>query len=65
MDWKGRWRNQYGSVVEITDDARSRIEGTFNEVVRPRAGVGLQGMNRGETRLSHESQFTRAKCERR
>jgi len=29
MDWKGEWRNQYGSIVEITDDARNRISGTF------------------------------------
>jgi hypothetical protein len=29
MNWKGKWRNQYGSVVEITDDAGNRIAGTF------------------------------------
>ncbi len=29
MDWKGKWRNQYGSIVDITDDADHRISGTF------------------------------------
>ena len=27
--WKGKWRNQYGSVLEITDDSNNRIVGTF------------------------------------
>jgi hypothetical protein len=29
MTWKGRWRNQYGSILEITDDADNRIVGSF------------------------------------
>ena len=27
--WKGKWRNQYGSMLEITNDENHRIEGTF------------------------------------
>jgi hypothetical protein len=29
MDWKGTWRNQYGSTLEITADADHKIVGTF------------------------------------
>lgn len=29
MSWKGKWRNQYGSILEITDDADNRIVGSF------------------------------------
>lgn len=29
MTWKGKWRNQYGSVVEITDDRDQKIVGSF------------------------------------
>ncbi len=29
MQWVGRWRNQYGSVVEITDQSDGQIKGTF------------------------------------
>lgn len=29
MPWTGKWRNQFGSILEITDDANGRIEGTF------------------------------------
>ena len=29
MNWKGKWRNQYGSILEITDDANRKIVGTF------------------------------------
>src|SRR5947209_6147270 len=25
MTWKGKWRNQYGSILEITDDADQKI----------------------------------------
>jgi hypothetical protein len=27
--WVGRWKNQFGSIVEITSEAGGRIEGTF------------------------------------
>lgn len=29
MGWVGKWRNQYGSVLEITDDSGQHIIGTF------------------------------------
>jgi len=29
MSWLGKWRNQYGSVLEITDEADHRIAGKF------------------------------------
>jgi hypothetical protein len=29
MAWKGKWRNQDGSILEITDDANQKIVGTF------------------------------------
>ncbi len=29
MSWIGRWRNQYGSMLEISDDAGNRLTGTF------------------------------------
>lgn len=29
MIWKGKWRNQYGSLLEISDDSDQKIVGTF------------------------------------
>ncbi len=29
MRWIGKWRNQYGSILKITDDADQKIVGTF------------------------------------
>jgi hypothetical protein len=29
MTWRGTWRNQYGSILEITDDSDGKIAGTF------------------------------------
>ncbi len=29
MSWLGKWRNQYGSILDITDEADHRIIGTF------------------------------------
>ena len=29
MTWLGEWRNQYGSVLKITDESNHRIVGTF------------------------------------
>src|SRR4051794_34975251 len=29
MRWKGKWRNQYGSILEIVDDADQKIVGSF------------------------------------
>jgi hypothetical protein len=29
MTWIGKWRNQYGSILEITDESGHRIAGKF------------------------------------
>ncbi len=29
MTWNGQWRNQYGSILDINDDADHHIAGTF------------------------------------
>ncbi|WP_330182839.1 avidin/streptavidin family protein [Nocardia sp. NBC_01503] len=29
IDWKGRWRNEYGSRLTITDDSGGRLQGAF------------------------------------
>jgi hypothetical protein len=29
MPWVGTWRNEYGSLVEITDESNGQIDGTF------------------------------------
>jgi hypothetical protein len=33
MTWSGSWRNQYGSVLEITDESNGRIAGRFRSEV--------------------------------
>jgi hypothetical protein len=30
MNWIGKWRNQYGSTLEITDDFSCHLTGTFS-----------------------------------
>jgi hypothetical protein len=51
MSWTGIWKNQYGSIVEITSDADGRIEGTFRTALEDSAfygqDVALAGMHRG------------------
>ena len=34
MNWKGKWCNQYGSIVTIVDDADQRISGTFKTALK-------------------------------
>src|SRR4051812_34662673 len=34
MAWQGKWKNQYGSLVEITDDANNEIVGTFQTALK-------------------------------
>ncbi len=34
MRWVGTWRNQYGSVVEITDDSDGLIKGRFRTALK-------------------------------
>ena len=33
MDWTGKWKNQYGSVIEITEQDNGRLSGTFESAV--------------------------------
>lgn len=33
MNWVGKWKNQHGSVLEITSDARGQIAGTYHTKV--------------------------------
>jgi avidin family protein len=33
MQWVGTWRNQYGSVLQITDEFNGQIKGTFRTVL--------------------------------
>jgi len=42
QNWKGKWRNQYGSVVEITDDANGKIEGTFRTALEDSSFFGQE-----------------------
>ena len=34
MKWIGKWRNQYGSIAEIIDDADNEIRGTFTTALK-------------------------------
>jgi hypothetical protein len=38
--WAGEWRNQYGSVLTVTDDAGGRIRGTFRTALDDSAFAG-------------------------
>jgi Avidin family len=42
MTWKGKWRNQYGSIVDITDDANRRISGTFKTALKDSGFYGQE-----------------------
>ena len=52
MSWVGTWRNQFGSIVEITSDAEHRIEGTFRTALDDSGfygqEVGIVGVHRGD-----------------
>ncbi|WP_235977048.1 avidin/streptavidin family protein [Bradyrhizobium archetypum] len=52
MTWKGKWRNQYGSIVDITDDANRRISGTFKTALRDSGFYGQEipivGIHQGD-----------------
>jgi hypothetical protein len=48
MNWKGQWRNQYGSVVNITDDSNRR------RCPRQKAKAGLVAL------YHHERGYLRA-----
>jgi avidin family protein len=42
MDWKGKWRNQYGSIVSIVEDANHRISGTFKTALKDSGFYGQE-----------------------
>jgi hypothetical protein len=52
MNWKGKWRNQYGSIVNITDDANRRISGTFKTALEDSGFYGHEvpvvGIHQGD-----------------
>ena len=52
MTWKGKWQNQYGSIVDITDDADRRISGTFRTALRDSGFYGQEipivGIHQGD-----------------
>lgn len=52
MTWLGAWRNQYGSVVEITSETNGRIEGSFKTALEASRIYGqtvpIQGVCRGD-----------------
>lgn len=52
MRWLGKWRNQYGSVVEITDEGDHRITGTFRTALEDSSFHGqvvtISGVHEGD-----------------
>jgi hypothetical protein len=52
MTWKGKWRNQYGSIVDVTDDANRRISGTFRTTLKDSGFYGqdipVVGIHQGD-----------------
>ena len=52
MNWKGKWRNQYGSTVDITDDANHRIAGMFKTALEDSGFYGKEvpvvGIHQGD-----------------
>jgi hypothetical protein len=51
MSWIGRWKNQFGSVVEITREAGGTIEGTFRTALEDSGFYGqtvpISGVHQG------------------
>jgi hypothetical protein len=52
MTWKGKWKNQYGSIVDITDDTNRRINGTFRTALKDSGFYGQEipvvGIHQGD-----------------
>jgi hypothetical protein len=52
MSWVGKWRNQFGSIVDITSDAEHRIEGTFRTALQDSGFYGQEvrifGIHQGD-----------------
>lgn len=51
INWTGRWRNEYGSVLVIADVARETVTGTFETALGDSAFAGhtvpVHGVHRG------------------
>lgn len=51
IDWKGLWRNEYGSRLTITDDADGLLHGAFETALGDSAFAGdkvpILGLHRG------------------
>jgi hypothetical protein len=41
MTWTGKWRNEYGSTVEIEDDSNNQIVGVFRTALEESGFYGL------------------------
>jgi hypothetical protein len=52
MTWLGKWRNQYGSILEIISDSNHRISETFKTTLKDSAFHGQEfpmcGAHQGE-----------------
>ena len=52
MNWIGKWRNQYGSELEITNDADQKLTGTFTTALADSGFAGqtipMVGFHQGE-----------------
>lgn len=52
IPWIGEWRNQYGSILTITDDTDQRLVGTFQTALGDSMFAGetveIVGIHRGE-----------------
>jgi hypothetical protein len=42
MSWVGKWRNQYGSILSITDDGGGLIKGAFKTALHDSAFFGRE-----------------------
>jgi hypothetical protein len=52
VEWVGKWRNQYGSILEITEDADNRIAGAFQTALEDSGffgqSIGIAGVHYGD-----------------
>lgn len=51
MTWIGRWKNQYGSLLTITDDSQGRLSGSFQTALEDSGFFGqdlpISGIHQG------------------
>jgi hypothetical protein len=47
MSFKGRWRNQYGSILEVTSEADGNVVGTFTTALEDSSFFGKSIAVRG------------------